>query len=758
MGLIRTAALASIAAGLFLSASVFAVGETGQQSTLRGWLQQRAPLAYSADGRWRLHVDASQILHRTAVGHPGSAQSIRLPINAKTLASSRSGDRVVFTSESACVGLVTFKDKARPTIAWLHGGPASSMSVSATPMAPGMPHESRCGLLPVDTVDIAPDGRYLATPFHVIDIDTGKAVAHLPRNTGQLHGRAVVKVAFIDNQRGLLVFSRFLGEGYESLSLPSNLQVAVWDLASGRLRRLDTIETGDGALGIANYVEYSAPNGAFYRVDHAANFASQRRWKAGRVESPLELVRHQLDRCDAKPSVLLKLKPNEWENLLVDPAGRWVATVRKRKADMRGNFDGSDTDEELLVHDPASGKEIARFRVPRGMRGMLASPDGLQIRGLTAVPSKDPYQRVNYGGDPVSVDLPPANLRQTALAPPSVSASCPIEDEMPQARTVARSLRLLDPLWTLMIDESSRLVSGKDDALWLDEGAMITALDPLTGKTLGRFPSGRTDETRKVAAPHSGGFISFEGDTLSWEAFGQAAQRPRGRRMIERMPGWRVGQVHFQGRGLVAYWTALEQTKVAPQRGEAESPRALVVTYDAASLRSVARRRVAEDELGMLGDYTEPHYAPAHFPLCVDAAGAMDKGFDWRLGHFDSFRMVACGSAGAKRTVLWSHLDIAPKSASASVDPYETQRAVLGHDAGIAVAHDGGVLRVFDVAARHEMAQVSLTEKGPPYVATVRARAGVVLVEYGVQRDSGPARAVGAYLLAPRPGAQRNKK
>lgn len=469
-------------------------------------------------------------------------------------------------------------------------------------------------------------------------------------------------------------------------------------------------------------------------------------------------MRHQLDRCGAAPEFLLKLAPQEWDNILVDPHGRWVATVRKCNIEVRGHFNAVHVDEEVFVRDTAGGRQIARFRAPRGIRGLTSSPDGVTIRGLTAAPAKeDNGPSVNFGGDPVSFSIPQGSLRVLVPGHAPDSAACKVEDETPEARQVLRSVRMLESLWALPTDKQSKVFTGSGNTLWLDAGATIATLDPLTGKTLRRFPSGRTDDTARFAAPHSGGFLTAAGDTLSWVPFVPRAGAGQGRGVIDHRPGWQLGQLHLQGRGVVGLWSASEHTRVRARSADGVAMRALVVTYDAKTLRAVGRRALQEDELGMMGDYTERPYAEAYFPMCADSVGRMTTGYDWRLSHFDSFRLVACG-LGTTQTVLWSHLDVQPRPLPETFPSFEQERAVLGRDAQLAVARDGGLLRVFDSTSRSEVAQISLAGKGAPVSTVVIATDGLILVEAGVQRESGPSREVTAYSIRPCAAAGANKK
>lgn len=719
-----------------------AVGPTGQQDSLSTLQEQRAPLAFSSDGRWRFHVGANKQLHRSTPGADKPSRLIALPVFAHTLASSGSGERVVFTSNSQCIGLVDFKRPAgQPVLTWLaSGAPFESDHESSGPKAAGMPREASCGP-GAREIAISTDGRLLATPAHVIDIDRQTVIATLPRSDDDIYGRAVIKLAFVDNDTRLLVISATLGEGYESLDKPSNYQIAVWDLASKSLIQLQTIPVDGSFPSLIYFAQVAPASGAVYRVDNAANYARQMNWKDGMAHAPLELVRHRLDRCDHRPEYLAKLAPDQWKNALVDPLGRWIAVVDKPGAHNK------PVDETVSVRDIRSGNEFARFHAPAGIRGLLAAHDGASITGLTVVPDKrDGQDRENYGGEPVRFDIPRDKLAATRAPAPTPTAVCAIEDETPQARKVLRTSRLLTPAWSIPLAEFESAFPGNDDALWLDRGATVSRLDPATGRVRGQFPTGRRENMTFVAAPRSGGYITYEGDTLAWRSFKPGA----GRRVIEKRPGWTVAQVNLQGRSVVAFWQAPENARV-PVRWETRQD-IEAVAYHARTLKPVLKRHMAGDTLGMIGDVTDAVYGGAAFALCTDSLGPLRSGHDWRLSHFDSFRFLSCGPRSSQ-TRMWSHIDIAPR-----VDKgVEYVRAALAHDGSIAVAQDGGQLRVFDAAAREEIAQIALKGGHKPNAVFVLARLGLILVETPAEQSVQFRNEVTAYAL-PRLAKMGNKK
>jgi hypothetical protein len=265
-------------------------GDTVEESALATVEARRAPLTLSANGQWRLHVDAMNVLHRTHLADEKRAQRIVLPQAGLRVAASRSGQRVAVSTGSACVALVDFGDTVAtaPTLTWVPSGPSNPSAESLDFGGTEMPSEKDCGSVGLGNspVAISTDGRWLATPSQVYDIDTKTVIARLPGHSNGIGRRYPLKLEFVDNNAKLLMVSATLGEGYESLSLPSNLQFAVCDLSSKALYNLFSLNNATFWLSQSFFVDYSAQTGALYWVN-ADRFLRAPQIKEGHTPPPL---------------------------------------------------------------------------------------------------------------------------------------------------------------------------------------------------------------------------------------------------------------------------------------------------------------------------------------------------------------------------------------------------------------------------------------------------------------------------------------
>ncbi len=423
-----------------------------------------------------------------------------------------------------------------------------------------------------------------------------------------------------------------------------------------------------------------------------------------------------------------------------------IATVQGRQT---GAVAGTpaERDEEIVLSDIVTGKEIGRFQAPGGVRGLVFAPDGRSLHGLSAQHEKNEYGfKSNFGGDPLRFDIRQPLTAVPANTAAATSAVCQVEDAVPGASDITRHQRPLRQVWTAPRSDGARIFAGKDGDIWLDTGKAIAKLDPRTGRKGRGYPKPGGQDVRTIPAPLTGGYVSYQDDTLAWRPFPGAASGAA-RRVIERRPGWAIENVNLQGRGIVVFWTAKEGTKV-PATADGTPFDTRVVTYDASTLRPVATRRAQSDAVHMVGDRTDPDFASAYFAPCSDSAGPMRSGFDWRLSHFDSFRLLACGPGAAEtKTVMWSHIDASPRRPAVVTEPGEDKRSVLAQDGHFAAARDGNVLRVFDITAKTEVGQITVGAFPDMPKVIIRATDKLIVVEVGVQRGDVFSNEVHAYSL-----------
>jgi hypothetical protein len=710
-----------------LHCKVFAAGYTDEQEALRHLQKQRAPLALSADGNWRIHANAANVLYRVSLSDPATVQKIALPVSPQALAISRSGLRVAFVSAWQCVGLVEFSadGKATPSLTW-----------KPVPIPPTGQPEADCAASG-DTIAMSDDGKLLATPTDVIDIDKKKVIATLGIAAASGANRAALHLKFIERDSKLVAATATLGEAWESIGLPSSLQFAVWNLADKSLQRFSSVDGSSFYYPLALFADYARSSHTLYWVD------------AGRIrtgkEKPMLMVQ-SLASCNAKPVARMPLPMWGYDNLVIDPRGRWLSATRLLTSE-HGAKPVKGYAAELLVFDIGTGKQIDRQLLKRAVGGMVASADGSTLHSLTTLPvDPDTDVRASYGGEPVKISLDLEKLTSVGTqAAAWDSAACPIENELSEARKVRADPRLLKPLWSVPVesmealangqqppvenagwcnqrDTESRVVVRRDGSIWLNRYGNLANLDPQTGKISATLAVPRKEPVCHLL-PHSGdGYIAYQGDTVVYRVF----DKPQSRRVIDVRPGWNVTNGYFHGRALVLYWVAREGTPVRPIDDDTKLSMQ-VVSYDADTFKVIKTRLADAGAVEYAGDESEPARLEFYLPPCTDAAGPITSGHDWRLSHFDSVRAFSCAPRKEDiRTVFWWHMDIAPATAAARrIDDY--QRRAWPGEGNLAVAQDNALLHVFDIRERREIARIAT--RGKVMDVHLIGSAGLVLVD-----------------------------
>ncbi len=82
-----------------------AAGFTSEESSLAHYRDFQAPLTISANGQWRVHVDAKNQLIRTSLADPKTENRTLVPDGVRSLSASRTAQKVAFTL-SAEINLV----------------------------------------------------------------------------------------------------------------------------------------------------------------------------------------------------------------------------------------------------------------------------------------------------------------------------------------------------------------------------------------------------------------------------------------------------------------------------------------------------------------------------------------------------------------------------------------------------------------------------------------------------------------------------
>ncbi len=728
--------------------SAHARGETGEEDALAALEQRQAPLTLSADGHWRLYVDANNVLHRVNLAQPTQVGgSIKMVQGVRMLSASRSGQKVAFTTAAGCIGLVDFGSapNSTPRTTWqpIVGEYAGQPAVAA-PAAwldvPPVACTQSSGAQPAGhlTVALASSGRLLATRDQVIDTETHQVVATLPPSLEDIGQRYVLRLRFVDRDTKLLVLSATFGEGYESLGSPSDLRMAVWDLAS---RSLDNLASHEDALlqgPQSLFSDFSAQTNVLTWVDTARFKKSPMLVAPGKREPPLDAVQSRLGSCSAGPVVRFPIFAYDWTEMVVDPWGRWVAGMQRVDAQSAEDAKAGGFVEQLVVMDIGSRRVVSTARFPHELHGLVATPDGGTIYALAAPDSALP---AGAKAEHLPADVPELKVDLAKVTTPRMAAEtwdaapCRLDGEAPGARDVSRQERVLQAAWSRPYESAADDGSHntvpfvmRDGTVWLDLGATIAQVDPATGHTLRTLPTPRSAKVASVPVAMADGFVNTQGDTLSWRPFDTTAPGAPARRVMDVRKGWTVVGVKPLARSVLAVWQANEGTPVRKPT-EYTSESVVVALYDAVSGRRLHDYAEDGQTYGEVGDESQSHWLPSLLPHCEDEQGPLTSGIDWRIGPFDSLRATDCaGTPADARTVAWFGLDIAPRTAAVAPPDGDPSRS-LTIDGGIATARDGYTIRVFDIAARREIGRIVLAPTDTVTWVNVLAAHGLVLVD-----------------------------
>ena len=718
------------AAGLVALASPHALasGFTGQDDALLQAEATRAPLALSGDGAWRLHVDSHDVLHRASLADPSAREStLQLPHGVRVLSASGDGLKVALSTDRQCIGLADFTGDA-PKLSW------RPWVVSAEGQAIGAERAGWTSQLPATCGDraflapvaISSDGRLVATPDAVVEAATNRVVASLPP-VAQGH---VLRLQFVDHDARLLIASATMGEHWEADPDPSSLSFSVWDLASKAL--VNGIEIAGTPLvaAAAMQVGFSPQTGALTYVDERRRDRAQAAAKPDDTPQPLDLVQLAPGACGSAPRTRASLD-DVGPGFIVDPYGRWFASVRVLEAPRDAAEMATGARSVLVVRDMASGRQVQRVTTKYALTGLVSTPDGATLFALATQP-REPETGEAIAGWPIVPDdaqLVQVTLPEATIGAPRDAAKawergfCKESGETPGARAMTRSEHSLKPLWSRDLSVDARAAASSelkdcnafspsatmsmfksaDGGLWLDLSTHVAKLDPLTGKTGDGLPTPRTKNVCSIVTPAGNGFLNAGGDTLTWRPLA-AAVDPTKRRVVERHAGWSASFAQPQPADAVrVIWLASPKTAVDLDEGGNRQD-LLVVDYDSNGkrLRQSRTSGTAVEESG--GDFpTDTVPAPCH-----DARGAaLAIGYDWRAGPFGSQRGMTCGPLpGMARLVWWSGATIAPRADASAPTP----RAQPAIDGAIAVVADDSQLHVVDLALQREFAQIALSD------------------------------------------------
>lgn len=700
----------------------------------RGAREMAGPLAVSADGRFRVHVDAAGNLRRIALADRRLVQTLPLGAPALLLSASRTAQKVAVLTEGGCIGVADFGAQP-PAVTWAPKQASSNesdlLSRAWTARAP-----ERCegdgtnaGGLPALALSV--DGKLLAWRDRVVDIDRHRLVGRLPAEATTLR--------FVDDDRKL--FAGFVASGYqdEGLASPDSAVVAVWDLASGELQAVLDDDHGLRIDATHMFSAYSPATGVAWWVNTSHWQADIRQDGGGVSHYSLRLDAARPGSCGAAAQ-RARLEDAEGDALVIDPFGRWAATIARLGPDATTKIgpDGS----ALQFFDLASGRRLQALSFPFQLRGAVASADGDRLFALAAaVPSRETGVRaavvpgIAPGAELREIPAPASALatRRDDVATAWTRDACRIEDEEPGARRVARAVGTLARAWSMTLSDPTRTPAGDavpvtfvrpDGSLWLARAHDLAQLEPATGRPLRTLPLPAGDKAVSRYDPRTDGFVNVQGDTVTWRAAGGG-----GRRLIDSSATLIVDGFDLRGRLVLVSWAPKPGAPLPKGETGMDDPYSRrFVFYDVAS-----GRRVSEQAGSSAGanyaTWDELSRRQAGFGLktCHDQAGAIDSGFDWRIDMLDTVRAWRCQSSGA-RTVFWegTQLQRDPATGQArSVQP----RQVLATDGPLAVVYEDNRLRVFDAAARSELGSIEFGGDKEPPAVTLSAAARLLLVQ-----------------------------
>ena len=644
---------ASLIGALLACASTLAGanGSSWDEDTRAANARQQGPLALSADGRWRVHVDATDVMHRVDLADPKQAASIALPTHVHALAASRTAQKVALVTDGGCIALVDFGNGATPAprVSWQTD--VATISLDTPPKDCLGAHQPEA----VDAIALSTDGRLLATGREVFDLDARRIVATLP------HGpERTALVRFVAHDTRLLTVGHEIVEGDTGGGGVDRLVMAVWDLKSGELLSLFE-ERRELELPVAQLVDLPTGSAAVYSVSQSPYWQSPE----PNHEGPADLTGWRVDGC-AAPAPTASSCPSSTgrpsrsiRRAAGSPAPGRTSSSRKRRPTR------SPITDDLVVLDTATGRTLLVREFPHALRGLVAGADGTQLFAL-ATPSfdngrttpKTPASRLPVG-QVLTIAIPDV----AAAAPSNASAKampCPVPGEAPHARELARAGRPLRLLWSQPLVDLDvswfrlrlclRPVDGDARRQPVGRSPYGTALqfDNATGKLLRSVPTPRSDKVKSVPLPAADGWFNAQGDTLSWRPIAGTAAR----RLIDRRPGREIVFLRAQGDAVLAAWVR-KSTAPPPADGTIPPPRpATYVFYDAQGRRLSESSKGTEDVEGeeepgsasVLGAVTPP-VAPA----CRDAAGPAHHGLRLAPGALRQHRRLGLRARRGRR-------------------------------------------------------------------------------------------------------------
>lgn len=752
---------------LLAAAAPVLANESSAEEDSWAYGRLQGPLALSTDGRWRVHVDSRNVVHRVNLVDSTKSDTLSLPAGVHAIAASRTARKVALLTDSGCIALADFGSgaQAEARVTWrplpVHPtqgfDPAPGRRGQAT--LPWLAEPPTACTTPRDfsgiaVIALSSDGRMLATESEVVDLEAHRVVA----TRGRTAREKPLMARFVDGDARLLTVDALLGEEVGPGSVPSHLEIATWDLKTGALLTLSDrkgwLDTPTAQLAVLANATVTV-----YGADAPLD------WDASHQPVPAKLTTWHADTCASMSEHPLALAG--WRNMAVDPQGRWIAGTRRLKSDPPTPETQAGFTDELVVLDLASGHPVARSVWKHALAGLGTGNDGTHLYALATAsppapgePTFAPPGPAPHLGEVVDIALPAqavASHAEPAAAWPS--KPCLVDRENAQARAVAHVDRTLQPAWKLLLtesQESQRTCQGacaipfirRDGTIWLDAGDTIVALDGATGRPLRSLPTPRSATVLSVPLGASDGFFNAQGDTLSWRPLDAAEPGAPPKRIVDRRPGWQVALLERQGDAALAAWVRKDAPAMDGPGGSGRPRDHAYAFYDRRG-QKVSERTGTEDWGGdgwPTSDELQHELNVANAEPCHDETGALTTGFDWRIGPFNSVVAWSCGpEAGAAHIALWSDIDVRPKPESQM--EAASLRRIVAQDGAVGVVEEAGRYRIFDAARNLELGQIELPP-GTQFVGiTVAARLGLVLLQTSWEADTPARDRVRAYSL-----------
>jgi hypothetical protein len=709
---------------------------------LAALVTRQGQLAVSGDGRWRVHVDASNQLNRVSTANHVEAGHVALPFLVNAVVLARDGGRAALLSQGGCVGIVDFA----PTVSmrWVVLDAEGMRWSSAPPPAcssPDIDTEQPDQHFGLRVLALSDDGRLVATRTGVIDLEARRVVARLPQMTLNEATPATVptELHFVDGGKRLFALLAGLRppEDHYDLYHAALLQAAVWDLGTRRLLRLiDIPTTTDTGLGLATTVD----------------LASGDVWSVGadpRGGDKLALMRTPVAECRGQPQRVAAVDANvrQW---LGDPRQRWLAQLKWDAADLSGRRTAAGL---TLRVDAIGGTTLLRADSDRDLK-IVSSPDGATLFGLRMPPPSKAWPPVKaFGGDVLEWHIAGAARAATSEPVPWAARTCTDPTELPGAREVVLQPRPMVARWERHVPlvqterdriDSAAAVKGRcsesapadvssaafvraDGSLWLDVFDRYEQIDPATGLALAHEATVRKAGTCAKPAPAADGSVAWAGDTLSLRSFGTGSRRP-----IDVRPGWQVALVALDAGQVRVRWIPKVDKPAAAsavENSDSGSPFHDVV-YDVHGWRTVSEV-VDRDDPNSDGPDSAYSYFDQAPGTCKAPDGRIRSGWDIEVALddvFESLRGVACDPHrldGVGLTAMRLGVDLEPGNTLSTGD----MRTTVASGGTIGVVQEGDVLRVFDIPRRHELGRIALARAGLPPKVHVLADPGWIIVD-----------------------------